>query len=94
MHDLRFMGEGNIIKARNTKNPGKTFFMEAAQYYQTHFAEPDGQIRASFEIIFLIGWAPHQSQQKPLRPGSAKTRLADALNTKEIGTGDTPGTIS
>lgn len=88
MHDLRFMGEGNIIRDRHKYNPGKSFFMKAAEYYQDKYSEKDGRIRASFEIIFLIGWAPHASQQKPLRPGSAKNRLADALSTQEIKTGE------
>jgi NADH dehydrogenase [ubiquinone] 1 alpha subcomplex assembly factor 5 len=87
LHDLRFMGEGNIIKARQKKNPGRTFFVKAAEYYAKNFAEPDGRIRASFEIIFLIGWAPHASQQQPLRPGSAQNRLADALEATEIKAG-------
>lgn len=88
MHDLRLMGEGNIIKERSRVNPGRAFFMEAAQYYAEHFSEPDGRIVASFEIIFLLGWAPHASQQKPLVPGSAQHKLADALKTDEIKTGD------
>lgn len=83
MHDIRGMGEGNIIAARSRANPGKAFFMEAARHYTERFSDPDGRIRASFEIIYMIGWAPHESQQKPLRPGSAKTRLAEALKTKE-----------
>lgn len=91
MHDLRGMGEGNIIRGRNKLNPGKALFMEAAKHYAENHADPDGRIRASFEIIFLIGWAPHDSQQKPLRPGSAQTKLADALNTDEIKTGEKAG---
>jgi SAM-dependent methyltransferase len=88
MHDLRGMGESNAIAARSRKNPGRAFFMEAAQHYQQKFSEPDGRIRASFEIIFLLGWAPHASQPKALKPGSAKNRLADALMTTEIKTPD------
>ena len=88
MHDLRGMGENNIIKARSRINPGKAFFVEAAKYYQEHFAEHDGRIPATFEIIYMIGWSPHDSQQKPLKPGSAQNRLADALNTTEVKTGD------
>ena len=91
MHDLRFMGEGNIIRNRHKTNPGKSFFMKAAEHYRTKYSEKDGRIRASFEIIFLIGWAPHENQQKPLRPGSAKNRLADALSTQEIKTGEKAG---
>jgi hypothetical protein len=62
-----------------------------AQTYAQRFADPDGKVRATFEIVWLSGWAPHESQQKPLRPGSAQARLADALGTKEIGTGEKAG---
>jgi SAM-dependent methyltransferase len=61
-----------------------------AEIYAERFADRDGKIRATFEIVWLSGWAPHESQQKPLRPGSAKSRLADALGTREIGTGEKP----
>lgn len=91
MNDLRLMGEGNAIWQRDARNPGKALFMEAARLYQEKFAEPDGRITATFEIIFLIGWAPHESQQKPLKRGSATARLADVLSTKEIGSGEKPG---
>lgn len=88
MHDLRAMGCGNIIANKQKRNPGKAFFAEAAQHYRNHFSEPDGRLRARFEVIYLLGWAPHESQQQPLRPGSAKTRLADALDASEIKTGE------
>lgn len=90
MHDLRGMGESNIISERSRVNPGKAFFMRAAEYYAENFAEDDGRLPASFEIIFMIGWAPHESQQKPLKPGSAENRLADALSTEEIKAGERP----
>ncbi len=88
MHDLRAMGEGNIIDARSKLNPGKALFMDAAQRYAQHYSAADNRIEASFEVIFMLGWAPHASQQKPLSPGSAKHRLADALGGAEIKTGD------
>ncbi len=88
MHDLRGMGESNIILKRSRTYPGREFFMKAADYYAKNFSEPDGRIRASFEIIFVFGWSPHESQQKPLKPGSAKLRLADALSASEIGAGE------
>jgi NADH dehydrogenase [ubiquinone] 1 alpha subcomplex assembly factor 5 len=88
MHDLRGMGETNIILKRNNAYMGREFFSRAADYYAKNFSEPGGRIRASFEIIFLLGWSPHESQQKPLKPGSATIRLADALDTKEIYTGE------
>lgn len=83
IHDLRFAGETSAIAAREKTYPGKTFFMEAAKRYQESFSDPDGRIRASVEIIFLIGWTPHDSQQKPLPPGSASHSLAEALGAKE-----------
>ena len=54
-----------------------------AEIYQKRFADPDGRIRATFEIVWVSGWVPHESQQKPLKPGSAKARLADALGVTE-----------
>jgi hypothetical protein len=57
--------------------------MRATAIYAERFSDPDGRLRATFEILWLSGWAPHESQQKPLRPGSAKTRLADALGAAE-----------
>lgn len=90
MQDLRGMGESNAIAARNKSYPGKQLFIEAAKIYQEKYAEPDGRIPATFDIVFLLGWAPHESQQQPLKPGSAKHSLAEALGTKEHDAGDTP----
>ncbi len=87
-HDLRGMGENNAIMQRNKTHVSKDFFMRIAQEYQDKFSQNDGQVTASFEIIFLLGWSPHESQQKPLRPGSAEHRLADALGATEIKTGE------
>ena len=87
MADLRGMGETNLTTNRNRKPLRRNVLMEAARIYHEKHAEPDGRIPATFEMIFLIGWAPHESQQKPLMPGSAKQRLADALNTKEVSSG-------
>ena len=86
LHDIRFMGEGNALHNRNKSYVGKKFFLETARLYNEKYAEPDGRIPATFVIIFLLGWAPHDSQQKPLAPGSAEHRLADALGTTEIKT--------
>ena len=69
----------------------RSVLLRAAQLYAERFSDPDGRLRATFEIVWLSGWAPHESQQKPLRPGSAKARLADALGVPEIGTGDKAG---
>ncbi|MCC6598125.1 MAG: methyltransferase domain-containing protein [Alphaproteobacteria bacterium] len=84
MHDLRFMGESNVIAARSKTNPGRALFLKAAEHYGKNFKGLDGRLNASFEIIFLIGWAPHESQQQPLAPGSAQKRLSDALQTAEV----------
>lgn len=83
MHDLRGMGESNMIAARNKSMTSKALIMETAKIYQEQFSEPDARIIASFEIISMIGWAPHASQQQPLKRGSAKNSLAEALQTKE-----------
>ena len=61
--------------------------LRMAEIYAERFADPDGRIRATFDIIWLSGWAPHASQQQPLKPGSAAARLADALGSREISTG-------
>lgn len=90
MKDLRLMGEGNAIAERSKYFTSRALFLRAGQLYAQKFADPDGRIRASFEVIFLLGWSPHDSQQKPLKPGSAKTRLAEFLGTEEIGTGEKP----
>lgn len=88
MRDIKGMGENNIIRERARTYAGRELFMKAALHYQDNFPDKDGRIKASFEMIFMIGWAPHESQQKPLKPGSAKSRLAEALETQEIKTGD------
>jgi SAM-dependent methyltransferase len=82
MADLRAMGATNALAARLRKPSTRGFFLRAANIYAERFADPDGRVRATFEMIFLSGWAPHESQQKPLPPGSAKMRLADALGIK------------
>ncbi len=83
MKDLRAMGMTNPLLARSRKPLTRAFFLRAAEIYAERYADPDGRIRATFSIIYVSGWAPHESQQKPLRPGSAKVRLADALKVEE-----------
>ena len=83
MGDLRAMGESNTLIERKKNLCGKALFAKTEEIYRQNFVEADGKIRATFEIIFLLGWAPHESQQKPLRPGTAKQRMADALQVKE-----------
>lgn len=79
MRDLRAMGMANPLEGRSRKPLGRAFFLRAAEIYAERYSDPDGRIRATFSIIYVSGWAPHDSQQKPLKPGSAKVRLADAL---------------
>ncbi len=81
--DLRAMGATNVLVARDRRPLRRAVLMRAAEIYQSRFADPDGRLRATFEIVWLSGWAPHESQQKPLQPGSAKARLADALGAVE-----------
>ena len=83
MADLRGMGEANAMRGRRKAPTSRRLFLRAAEIYQDRFGRPDGRIPASFEIITLTGWAPHASQQKPLRPGSAAHRLAASLDASE-----------
>ena len=90
MRDLRQMGEGNALLERRKTFTPRSVFLRAGNLYAERFSEPDGRILASFEVIFLIGWSPHDSQQKPQRRGSATTNLAEFLGTEEIGAGEKP----
>jgi len=83
MTDLRGMGEQNALRQRIRKPTSRLHFLQAAKIYQERYGQLDGTIPASFEIITLTGWVPHENQQKALRPGSAAHRLADSLNTTE-----------
>ncbi|MGF1619911.1 MAG: methyltransferase domain-containing protein [Rhodomicrobiaceae bacterium] len=83
MHDLRAMGATNVLTERRRTPLRRRTLLHAMEIYFERFAEPGGRIRATFEIIHLLGWAPHDSQQKPLKPGSAAARLADALGVPE-----------
>lgn len=84
MRDLRAMGMSNPLADRSRRPLNRSFFLRAAEIYAERYSDPDGRIRATFSIIYVSGWAPHESQQKPLKPGSAKARLADALKVDEI----------
>src|SRR5581483_9418299 len=90
MHDLRRMGATNALIERRRMPLRRATLFRMAEIYAERFADADRRLRATFEIVWLSGWAPHESQQKPLRPGSAKTRLADALGTTEIPAGEKP----
>lgn len=81
--DLRAMGESNAIGARHKTPSPKALFHLTEQLYKTHFSEND-RLNATFDMVFLTGWAPDESQPKPLLPGSAKLRLSDALQTREF----------
>ncbi len=83
MADLRGMGEQNALLERVRRPTARQVFLRAAEIYHQQFGNPDGSIPASFEIITLTGWAPHASQQQPLRPGSAAFRLADTIGSTE-----------
>ncbi|HSV02811.1 MAG TPA: methyltransferase domain-containing protein [Phenylobacterium sp.] len=81
--DLRRMGETNALAERHPRGLTRALVGRACELYQQRFAAPDGRVTATFEIVTLTGWAPHEGQQQPLKPGSAKMRLAEALGTVE-----------
>lgn len=89
MLELRAMGAGNVLVARRRAPLRRATLGRAIETYRQRHGLENGRVRATFEIMTLTGWAPHESQQKPLRPGSAKSRLADALGTRELKAGDT-----
>ena len=94
MRELKAMGAGNVLIERARRPATRRLLLRAAEIYAERFAAPDGRVRATFEIVHLLGWAPHESQQQPLRPGSARQRLADALGTREVGLGEkAPGLL-
>jgi SAM-dependent methyltransferase len=79
MQDLRRMGATNVLVERRRLPTRRATLLRMAQIYSERFADPDGRIRATFDLVWLSGWAPHQSQQQPLQPGSAKASLAEAV---------------
>jgi SAM-dependent methyltransferase len=87
--DLRAIGETNVLADRRPGALSKRTLAAVIAEYQLRFGDSGGRLPATFEIVFLTGWAPHESQQKPLRPGSAKARLSDALGTTEQSAGET-----
>jgi SAM-dependent methyltransferase len=91
MRDLRRMGATNVLHERRRSALKRATLARMAQIYAKHFADADGRLRATFEIVWLSGWAPHESQQKPLKPGAAAQRLADALGAREISAGEKAG---
>jgi SAM-dependent methyltransferase len=83
MQDLRRMGATNVLVERRRVPTRRATLLRMAQIYSERFADPDGRIRATFDVIWLSGWAPHESQQQPLQPGSAKASLAEAVKGRE-----------
>jgi SAM-dependent methyltransferase len=85
MRDLRAMGATNTLQSRSRRFVTPALFHKAAEYYALNHADADGRIRATFTFVWMSGWVPHESQQKPQRPGSATKRLADFLGDKSAG---------
>jgi SAM-dependent methyltransferase len=83
MRDVKAMGGSNPLAERSRRPTSRRTLLRAAEIYAERFSRPDGRVEATFEIVTLTGWVPHESQQKPLRPGSASMRLADALGVDE-----------
>jgi len=91
MHDLRRMGATNALRDRRRTPLKRATLMHMAEIYAQRFSDSDGRVRATFEIVWLSGWAPHPDQQQPLKRGSAQARLADALGAREISAGEKAG---
>jgi SAM-dependent methyltransferase len=91
MHDLRRMGATNVLLDRRRTPLRRASLFRMAEIYAERFSDADQKVRATFEIVWLSGWAPHPSQQQPLKPGSAQTRLADALGAEELSAGEKAG---
>ena len=88
MRELKLMGASNVLVERTRKPMTRGLLLRAAEIYGERFSDADGRIAATFEFLTLTGWAPHESQQKPMRPGSAAARLADALGVPETAAGE------
>jgi len=85
MADLRRMGATNVLMERRRTPTRRATMLRMAEIYAGRFADPDGRIRATFDVIWLSGWAPHESQPKPLRPGSATASLEEAVKNGRRG---------
>lgn len=88
MRELRGMGETHAARLRRKSFSRRATLARAAERYAARFADADGRIRATFQLLFMTGWHPHESQPRPLRPGSARARLADALDSAEMPAGE------
>ena len=91
MRDLRHMGATNALVARRRRPLRRATLARMAAIYAERFADADGRIRATFEVVWLSAWAPHPGQQQPLEPGAARSRLADALGAREVSAGEKAG---
>lgn len=91
MAEVKAMGASNALVERRRVPVTKGLMMRAAEIYAERFSQPDGRVSATFEILTMTAWCPHESQQKPLKPGSAAARLADVLGTEEKSAGDKAG---
>ncbi|MEM6944944.1 MAG: SAM-dependent methyltransferase, partial [Pseudomonadota bacterium] len=91
MRDLRVMGETNVLEARPRSFSRRAIFERAAELYAETHGLADGRVRAEIELVYLTGWSPGPEQPQPLRPGSARMRLADALGTEERPAGEKAG---
>lgn len=83
MNDLRAMGASNALQARSRQPVSRRYFERVEELYHAQFADEDGRLRASFEVIYLLGWAPHPDQQQPLKPGSAAVSLKDVFEKSD-----------
>ncbi len=90
LHDLRGMGEANANRDRRRGFSRRATLLRALEIYMETFAGPDGRVPATFDILTVTAWAPDPSQQRPLKPGSAQSRLAEALESEEIPGGEKP----
>src|SRR5690606_34007465 len=82
LDELRALGATNPLRERDKRFLTRRHLLRAAEIYSEKFSDPDGRVRATLEILWLSGWSPHESQQKPLKPGSARTRMRDVLGDK------------
>jgi hypothetical protein len=88
MRELRGMGEANAAHGRRKSVSRRATLLRAAALYGEIFGDGDGRVPATFQVLYLAGWAPHEMQPQPLKPGSAKSRLADALGVQETSVGE------
>jgi hypothetical protein len=83
MREIRALGGGNVLLARSKAPLSRRTLARAEELYRVRYGTADGKVTATFQFVFMSGWSPDPSQQQPLKPGSARSRLADALNTTE-----------